>query len=160
MKSLADNLTAAGQVTIDQDVVMSVLNGLGLECDLVIVHITSRQDVIPLSEAQYLLMTQEKRMEQYHSSALVNLSNIAAHFASNDKRSHKGGNNSGRSGNNRCGRGKGYNRIADYSNWYFDSGETKYVTLDITNLSSKQDYRGKDKLAALLSSCSPAKWYA
>ncbi|KAL5752060.1 hypothetical protein ACOSQ2_022567 [Xanthoceras sorbifolium] len=110
MKSLADNLTAAGQVTIDQDVVMSVLNGLGLEYDSVIVHITSRQDVIPLSEAQYLLMTQEKRMEQYHSSALVNLSNIAAHFASNDKRSYKGGNNSGRSGNNRCGRRKGFNR--------------------------------------------------
>ncbi|KAL5770425.1 hypothetical protein ACOSP7_014579 [Xanthoceras sorbifolium] len=51
MKVLADNLTAAGHLTTDQDVVMSVLNGLGLEYDSVIVHITSRQDVISLSEA-------------------------------------------------------------------------------------------------------------
>ncbi|KAL5743649.1 hypothetical protein ACOSQ2_026765 [Xanthoceras sorbifolium] len=44
MKGLADPLTATGQLTTDQDVIMNVLHGLGLEYDSVIVHITSRQN--------------------------------------------------------------------------------------------------------------------
>ncbi|KAL5733908.1 hypothetical protein ACOSP7_031769 [Xanthoceras sorbifolium] len=51
MKSFGDSLTAAGQYTTDQDVIHSKLNGLGLEYDSVVVHITSREDSITLSEA-------------------------------------------------------------------------------------------------------------
>ncbi|KAL5811120.1 hypothetical protein ACOSQ3_027853 [Xanthoceras sorbifolium] len=54
MRSYADHLLSAGHFVSDQDVIMNVLHGLGLEYDSVIVHITSRQDEITLSEAQYL----------------------------------------------------------------------------------------------------------
>ncbi|KAL5768000.1 hypothetical protein ACOSQ2_014783 [Xanthoceras sorbifolium] len=146
-------------------------------------------------------MTQEQQLKQYHSTAYVDITNVAAHYALNDKRSYRGG-NSGRNGNNRGGRGRGYNRgkimcqlcgktghivsmcykrfdqqqnspantnnnsggqnqhqqqqltafvatpnsIAD-SSWYFDSGATNHVTSNASNLSSKQDYHGKDKIA-------------
>ncbi|KAL5744076.1 hypothetical protein ACOSP7_026929 [Xanthoceras sorbifolium] len=48
MKGFADSLTAADQRTTAQDVILSVLNGLGLEYDPVVVHITSREDLLLL----------------------------------------------------------------------------------------------------------------
>ncbi|KAL5746231.1 hypothetical protein ACOSP7_027377 [Xanthoceras sorbifolium] len=107
MRSYADHLLSAGHFVSDQDVIMNVLHGLGLEYDSVIVHITSRQDEITLSEAKYLLMTQEQRLEQYHSS--IDLSQATENYVSNDKRSQRGSNNSGR-GNNISGRGRGYGK--------------------------------------------------
>ncbi|KAL5753339.1 hypothetical protein ACOSP7_023514 [Xanthoceras sorbifolium] len=49
VKGFADCLTSAGQPTSDQDVIMSVLNGLGLEYDSVVVNLTSREDHVTLN---------------------------------------------------------------------------------------------------------------
>ncbi|KAL5732422.1 hypothetical protein ACOSQ2_032114 [Xanthoceras sorbifolium] len=147
MKSLANCLTAAGQLTNDQDVIMSVLNGLGLEYDPIVMLITSREDFISLNEAQYLLMAQEHRLELATSAASLDLTNAAANFATSNQRFQ-----GGRGNNNRGGRGRGQD-----SNWYFDSGATNHMTSEVSNLTHKQDYKCKDKVAQLLLSVIPAK---
>ncbi|KAL5837905.1 hypothetical protein ACOSQ3_015074 [Xanthoceras sorbifolium] len=80
IKSLADNLTTVGQLMTDQDVIMHVLHSLGLEYDSVIMIVTARQDSIPLSEVQYLLLTQEQRLKQIRSTATIDISNASAHL--------------------------------------------------------------------------------
>ncbi|KAL5781043.1 hypothetical protein ACOSP7_006072 [Xanthoceras sorbifolium] len=102
MKSLADCLTAAGQLTNDQDVITSVLNGLGLEYDYVVMLITSREDFTSFNEAQYLLMAQEHRLERATSAASLDLTNTAANFATSNQRFQRG-----RGNNNRGGRERG-----------------------------------------------------
>ncbi|KAL5851110.1 hypothetical protein ACOSQ3_006228 [Xanthoceras sorbifolium] len=145
MKSLADCLTAAGQLTNDQDVITSVLNGLGLEYDHVVMFITSREDFTSFNEAQYLLMAQEHRLERATSAASLDLTNIAANFATSNQRFQRG-----RGNNNRGGRERD-------SNWYFNSGATNHMTSDVSNLTHKQDYKGKDNVAQLILSVIPAK---
>ncbi|KAL5825806.1 hypothetical protein ACOSQ3_021869 [Xanthoceras sorbifolium] len=104
IKSYADSLSAAGHQIDDQDILLNVLNGLGNEYDSVVVYITSREDAITLSEAQYLLLTQEQRLEQQHSIASLEVSTASANMASTDRRSSGRGSNSGRG----RGRGRGY----------------------------------------------------
>lgn len=69
MKSLADGLTAAGQVFTDEDLILYILGGLGPEYDSVVINFTSRGDRISLSEVQFLLQSQELRIDQQTSLA-------------------------------------------------------------------------------------------
>ncbi|KAL5810115.1 hypothetical protein ACOSQ4_026683 [Xanthoceras sorbifolium] len=160
MKSFGDSLTATGQYTTDQDVILSILDGLGLEYDPVVVHITSREDSITLSEAQYLLMAQEQRLEKLHSTASLDISNAAARYSATGQKQQCGGRGNYRGG----GRGRNPNKpwiyLAD-PNWYFDSGATNHITSDLSNISHQQEYKGKDKLAVafyLLSGIHQTPW--
>ncbi|KAL5734663.1 hypothetical protein ACOSP7_032524 [Xanthoceras sorbifolium] len=102
MKSLADCLTTAGQQTNDQNVVMSVSNGLGIEYDHVVMLVTSREDDITINEVQYLLMAQEQRLERITTAATLDLTNAAANVATqNNQRFNRG------RGNQRGVRGRG-----------------------------------------------------
>ncbi|KAL5820015.1 hypothetical protein ACOSQ4_023857 [Xanthoceras sorbifolium] len=106
MKGFADCLTSAGQPTSDQDVIMSVLNGLGLEYDSVVVNLTSREDHVTLSEAQYMLLSQEQRLERLHSTTSLDLSNATANYVARPTQRY-GGRGGHRGGKERgSGRGK------------------------------------------------------
>ncbi|KAL5837719.1 hypothetical protein ACOSQ3_014888 [Xanthoceras sorbifolium] len=82
IKNYADSLAAAGHAIIEQDVLLNVLNGLGNEYDPVVIHITSIEDVISLSEAQYLLLTQEQRLEQ--QNLIYSIEVPSANLVNND----------------------------------------------------------------------------
>ncbi|KAL5759008.1 hypothetical protein ACOSP7_021619 [Xanthoceras sorbifolium] len=86
MKGISDCLTAAGQFMTEQDLVLSILSGLGVEYDPVVIYLTARQDQINLSEAQFLLLTQEQRLEQLNAAASIDLSSASAQFASGDRK--------------------------------------------------------------------------
>ncbi|XP_062075179.1 uncharacterized protein LOC133779204 [Humulus lupulus] len=58
MKTIADGLTAAGQVFSDDDLILYILGGLGPEYDSVVINLTSRGDRLTLSEVQFLLQSQ------------------------------------------------------------------------------------------------------
>ncbi|KAL5766857.1 hypothetical protein ACOSP7_017474 [Xanthoceras sorbifolium] len=76
LRTLADTLAAAGQPMNDRDLLLNVLQGLGSECDAVIVNITSQQGVIS-QDAQFLLMSYEARLDQHASSSMsVNFSDF------------------------------------------------------------------------------------
>ncbi|KAL5766775.1 hypothetical protein ACOSP7_001258 [Xanthoceras sorbifolium] len=161
MKGISDSLAAAGQVMTEQDLVLSVLSGLGVEYDPVVIYLTARQDLITLSEAQFLLLTQEQRLEQLNAASSIDISSASAHFtSSSDRKVQRGGNNSGRGG--RGGRGKGgqRNRYVCDSSWYFDTGATNHVTPDHSNLGQKSEYKGNAKIAASLSSHTSTKWHS
>ncbi|XP_062101696.1 uncharacterized protein LOC133807396 [Humulus lupulus] len=64
MKSLANGLTAAGQIFGDNDLIIYILSGLGLKYDSVVVNLTSRGDRVTLPEVQFLWHYQEMHIEQ------------------------------------------------------------------------------------------------
>ena len=114
VKSIGDNLRAAGDKVSDRDLILSVVNGVGHEFDAVGVHITSQKNAISLHEAQYLLMLHEQRIEHLNTAAQVDVS-PSANFVSNNNNTNGGrggnnrgsGNSGGRNGGNRGRRGRG-----------------------------------------------------
>ncbi|KAL5832269.1 hypothetical protein ACOSQ4_017623 [Xanthoceras sorbifolium] len=108
LRTLADTLAAAGQPMNDRDLLLNVLQGLGSECDAVIVNITSQQGVIS-QDAQFLLMSYEAHLDQHASSASPALANASASFAQSGN--SKGANQQFNRG--RRGRGRGYGRGRD-----------------------------------------------
>ncbi|KAL5753895.1 hypothetical protein ACOSP7_022115 [Xanthoceras sorbifolium] len=62
MKSLSESLTAVGHFMAVDDVISSVLGGLGPEYDPVVVTVTAKQGFISLQEVQFLLMSFENRL--------------------------------------------------------------------------------------------------
>lgn len=69
MKSIADNLGAAGSIVTDKDLIMHSLTGIGSEYDCVVVNITSRPDVFTLQDVISMLVNQESCIEQLNPIA-------------------------------------------------------------------------------------------
>lgn len=117
MRSLAKNMSAAGQLISDDELILYILGGLGHEYDSVVVNLTSRHDQVTLPEVQFMLQSQEMRLEQFNSDGASGLpsANLATRFkrSINLSGSTQSGNQSyqysgGRSFNSRgCGRGRG-----------------------------------------------------
>ncbi|KAL5854422.1 hypothetical protein ACOSQ4_004224 [Xanthoceras sorbifolium] len=106
---------AADQVLTEQDLVAYILRGLGLEFDSVVCNIASKKEDITLQDAQFLLMGYESRLEQYHLSAIIDVSQVLANSASKSANFARGGqfsnNNIGRSrGRKGCRGGRYYNQ--------------------------------------------------
>ncbi|KAK1552652.1 hypothetical protein Q3G72_020893 [Acer saccharum] len=116
VKTIGDNLKAAGQVVSENDLILSILHGVGSEYDTVVSMITSQRSSMTLQEAQYLLLNLEQRIAEQNSVAQVDVSSASALYASgnqSDRRHQRGGyngsgnfNNGGRFGGNRS-RGRG-----------------------------------------------------
>ena len=85
MKSIADSLNAAGQAFTDDDLILYILGGLGPEYDSIVVNLTSRGDHITLSEVQFLLQSQEARIDQLNAAA-SDLVLPSAQFSSRGRR--------------------------------------------------------------------------
>ncbi|XP_060970030.1 uncharacterized protein LOC133037187 [Cannabis sativa] len=86
MKNIADGLSAAGQLLSDDDLILYILGGLGHEYEAVVVNLTSRHDQVTLQEVQYMLQSQEIRLEQLNSAS-NDSSMPAAHLATQMRRS-------------------------------------------------------------------------
>ncbi|XP_060960899.1 uncharacterized protein LOC133031422 [Cannabis sativa] len=80
MRCLADALYAASHAISDDELILYILEGLGSEYDSAIVALTTKH-AITLFEVQFLLQTQEMRIEQQHSIAALDLQNLTANYA-------------------------------------------------------------------------------
>ncbi|KAL5732333.1 hypothetical protein ACOSQ2_032025 [Xanthoceras sorbifolium] len=113
IKGITDSLMAAGQVLTEQDLVAYILGGLGLEFDPIVCNIASKKGDITLQDAQFLLMGYESRLEQYHSSTTIDVSQASVNTVSKSANfvrgsSYPNNNNRGRSRGRRGGRGGRY----------------------------------------------------
>lgn len=73
MTSLAENLSTAGQIILDEELILYILGDLGHDYDLIVITLTSRPDTITLHEIQFLLQSQEMHLEQLTLLLLVTL---------------------------------------------------------------------------------------
>ena len=70
MKNIADLLNVSGgQNFTDDKLLLYILGGLRSEYEFIVVHLTSRQGEISLEEAQFMLQTQEMRIEHQVSNS-------------------------------------------------------------------------------------------
>ncbi|KAL5854122.1 hypothetical protein ACOSQ4_003924 [Xanthoceras sorbifolium] len=95
------------------DLVAYILGGLGLEFDPIICNIASKKEAITLQDAQFLLMGYESRLEQYHASTTIDISQATANLSAKTANFARGGNqfqnnNRGRSRGRRGGRSGRY----------------------------------------------------
>lgn len=86
MQTLAENLASAGQPLSDEDLILYILGGLGHEYDSVVVNLTSRHDQLTIQEVQFMLQSQEMRLEHLNTPTLSDLSNPSAHLATQIQR--------------------------------------------------------------------------
>ena len=82
MKTIAQDLMSAGQSVSDDELVLYILGGLGSEFDSVVVNLTSKNSVT-LPEAQFLLQTQELRLETLNTNPIVDVSHATANTTTN-----------------------------------------------------------------------------
>ena len=84
MRSLSETLASAGQLISDDELTLYILGGLGHDYDSVVVNLTSRHDQVTLQEVQYMLQSQEMRLEQLNlstpSDTYTPNANLATHF--------------------------------------------------------------------------------
>ena len=116
VKTIGDSLEAAGQTVSENDLILSMLSGVGRDYDSVVSVVISQRNNISPQEVQYLLLNHEQRLAQFNSESQLDIPTASANFVSgnqSDKRSQRGGfngsnfyNNGGRSGANR-GRNRG-----------------------------------------------------
>lgn len=81
MKGLVDTLHAIGIITSDNDLLLHILDGLGLEFDTIVVNLTARIDNVTLEEAQFQLQSYELRLGQFHTTQMVDLAVSEANFS-------------------------------------------------------------------------------
>uniref|UniRef100_A0A803QF44 Retrovirus-related Pol polyprotein from transposon TNT 1-94 n=1 Tax=Cannabis sativa TaxID=3483 RepID=A0A803QF44_CANSA len=67
MKNITYGLFAAGQLLSDDDLILYILGGLDHEYEAMVFNLTSKHDQFTLQEVQYMMHSQEIRMEQLHS---------------------------------------------------------------------------------------------
>ncbi|XP_075521494.1 uncharacterized protein LOC142554709 [Primulina tabacum] len=65
MKNYVDSLSVCGHPISDDDQVLYILGGVGMEYDSVVVHVASRGESISPSEVGALLLSHEGRIESY-----------------------------------------------------------------------------------------------
>ncbi|KAL5748202.1 hypothetical protein ACOSQ2_025499 [Xanthoceras sorbifolium] len=111
IRTIGDALASAGEGVPERDLILSLLNGVGHEYDVVVVHISSQQRTISLEEAQFLFLMHEQRIEHLSSSSQVTIPGLSANYAANntgDKKDQRGShyptNRSGSRGRGRGGR--------------------------------------------------------
>ncbi|KAL5773722.1 hypothetical protein ACOSP7_013363 [Xanthoceras sorbifolium] len=81
VRSYGNGLKSTGQVVTDQDLLLSVLNGLGHEYDPMVVILSQQQSYMSLHEAQYMLMTHEQRIEHLNVVNQIDTSTPSVNFA-------------------------------------------------------------------------------
>ncbi|KAK2653260.1 hypothetical protein Ddye_013116 [Dipteronia dyeriana] len=91
-KSIIDAMSYSGYGMTEEDKIMYVLNGLGVEYDSFVIPFTSMQNCYSMSEITALLLTHEARIEQHTQVETLKVNLVA----------NKKGN-----GNNQQGFGRG-----------------------------------------------------
>ncbi|PON45747.1 hypothetical protein TorRG33x02_328130 [Trema orientale] len=90
-KSVADILSAAGQLISDENLILYILGGLSQDYDSVVVNSASRCDELSLQEVQFMLQSQEMRLEQLNSTISLDLTNPVANLAIHSQRNARSG---------------------------------------------------------------------
>ncbi|KZV28357.1 hypothetical protein F511_11183 [Dorcoceras hygrometricum] len=111
MKHYMDVLAACGHPLSDDDQVLYILAGVGLEYDSVVVHVTSKIESLSISEVGALLLAHEARIESYNSdvaSPSINVATFPKRYASPPQNSR--------------GRGRGRNGRGGRRGWNNSSG--------------------------------------
>lgn len=67
MKTILDNLKAAGNPVLDEHLTLYLLASLGAEYEHVVVNLTSRSKRLSLQEVYPLLLNHESRLKQHNS---------------------------------------------------------------------------------------------
>ena len=78
-EAVANSLTAAGHQISEDELILYILSGLGLEFESVVVNLISK-DSVTLPEVQYILQTHEMRLESLNAATIVEISNSAANL--------------------------------------------------------------------------------
>lgn len=86
MKGYIDLLAACGHPISEDDQIMHIIGGVGLEYDSVVVHVTSRIDTLSISEVGALLQSHEGRIEAYNTSIDGTSSTVNAVVVSHPKK--------------------------------------------------------------------------
>ena len=73
MRNIADMLSASGKPIPDEDLILYILGGLGLEFETIVVNITSRSEAISLQEVHYLLQSHEICLEQLSTAFVIDV---------------------------------------------------------------------------------------
>lgn len=73
MQAMANTLMVASQTITDDELIMYILGGLGLDFESVVVNLTSCES-FSLQEVQFMLQNQEMCLEQLNSSFILVLS--------------------------------------------------------------------------------------
>lgn len=63
MKNLAFNVNTSGQTIKDNELILYTLRGVGPEYEFVVINLTSWQGDLNLQEVQFMLESQEMRLE-------------------------------------------------------------------------------------------------
>ncbi|KAI9194625.1 hypothetical protein LWI28_007714 [Acer negundo] len=110
---LGDSLRAAGQVVSEYDMVLSAVNGLGHDYDVVVMLITSQHKLMSLQEAQFMAMMHEQRLQHLIGVSHDLVTGASAQFIANNGGNSRGSysnNVGGGRNNNGRGRGRGKSR--------------------------------------------------
>ena len=68
MRGIADSLNSIGLIISYEELLLYILGGLSSKYDPVVVNLNSRHEYISLQEAQYMLQSQELRIEQQNAA--------------------------------------------------------------------------------------------
>ena len=63
IRGIGDSLNSTGLILYDEELLLYILGGLKSEYDPVVINLTSRHESVSLQEAQYMLQSQEIRIE-------------------------------------------------------------------------------------------------
>ena len=112
MRGIADSLNSSGLVLSDDELLLYILGGLSSEYNSVVVNLTSRHESVSLQEAQYMLQSQELRIEQQNSvmnveshSTNITLKQTGPNRGNSNGAYHGGNHSQSNRGNYREGRG-------------------------------------------------------
>ncbi|KAL5568947.1 hypothetical protein UlMin_025522 [Ulmus minor] len=82
LKSFADSLAVFGENVSEQDQIMNLLAGLGVDYNVVVIAINSKDERISLEAVYSMLLSYEHRLEQQNlvDNSLVMTANYASFF--------------------------------------------------------------------------------
>lgn len=112
IKGLFDTLAACGHLLSDDDQILHVLGGVGLEYDSVVVHVTSQVSSLNFSEVSALLLSHEVRIDSYTNPADHSVANVSMFHSS-----HNTGSQPTLSSSQSRGRGRGRNFRGGRRGW-------------------------------------------
>ncbi|KAL5764513.1 hypothetical protein ACOSP7_016867 [Xanthoceras sorbifolium] len=133
VKSVGDALKVAGEFVRDNDLILSILNGIGREYNLVAVLIFSQKQTMSLQKVHCQLMVHRQRIAHLNSTSHIDVVNARVNFAAR---------------NANVNRSTSYYatpKVINDTSWYSNSGATNHVTADLSNLSIQSEYKGGEK---------------
>ncbi|KZV24461.1 hypothetical protein F511_20720 [Dorcoceras hygrometricum] len=86
MKGYIDVLDACELGVPEEDQILYILGGIGVEYESTVVHVSSRADALNLSEVSALLLAHEGRIESYNTSADSTTPTVNVTMASSQKK--------------------------------------------------------------------------